>query len=298
MNKAQKFAPFLLLYSMQKLLLLYATVFIITTVSAIAQPYFDIGNISGQQSKPFDAVKKNKEYLSFTSFLNALNIPVNLKNENKLLISPSFELHQYDFAASDAEVYNAALPLTFLNQWKNKKWKTAFVFIPRINKSKYYSLAGDAFQPGGAILNTFTLKENLKLKFGLYYNSEFFGNYYLPLAGIDWNINKKLNLFGVLPNALTLEWKNAKDFHTGISFRGITASYRMGTNTWLKVEDNYVKVFVDYYFVPRHVLFCEAGHSVLRKFTSGISTQIIDLEVAQGWLIRAGYAFRIRLDDK
>lgn len=291
-------APFLFLHHMHFFFrLITQCFFVLAFFNASSQPFIDIVNVSVQKSQPTELLSKTKFNFSIASFLAATNIPVNLKNENKLLFGPSYELHNYNFESSSLKVYSVALPVTFLKQWKNKKWKTAFVFISRINKKTDYSATDGALQFGGAVLNTLAVRQNFKLKFGAYYNKEFFGNYIIPLAGIDWNINAKLNLFGVLPNALTLEWKNSKYIHTGISFRGITTSYLMDNDIWLKVEDNYLKALVDFYVAPGHVLFCEAGHSVLRKFTIEESVQKFDLEVNDGWLIRAGYAFRIRLDD-
>ena len=45
----------------------------------------------------------------------------------------------------------------------------------------------------------------VSFKFGLYYNKEFFGNYFMPLIGLDWKIDAKNNLFGVLPGYMIFE---------------------------------------------------------------------------------------------
>ncbi len=157
-------------------------------------------------------------------------------------------------------------------------------------------------QIGGAVLNTYLKKENLKFKFGAYYNSEFFGPFFLPLLGIDWNVNPKLNVFGVLPAGMTIEYKaSPKKFHTGIMFRTITNSYDMNfTTSFVRINDNHLKLFFDFYLPGNTVFSLEAGHSVLRKYKLGqkinTGTVYTDNKIKDGYLFKAAFYLRLRTD--
>ena len=160
---------------------------------------------------------------------------------------------------------------------------------------------GNDFQFGGAVLNVFKKNENLKYKLGLYYNSEFFGAFFMPLLGLDWNVNSRLNIFGVLPGSMNLEYKfSPNKFHAGINFRAITSSFRINDNPYLKINDNQLKLFVDYYVTKNNVISIEAGHTIFRKFKTGIrlggKNTDADLNVSEGYLFKIAYAYRIRTD--
>ena len=88
---------------------------------------------------------------------------------------------------------------------------------------------------GGVLLAGYTKNTNLKYKFGVYVNNEFFGVFVMPLAGIDWRINDRNNLFGILPGRLTFELKLNNNFYAGANFRAITNSYRLDNGNYLQI---------------------------------------------------------------
>jgi len=138
----------------------------------------------------------------------------------------------------------------------------------------------DDRQYGGVILTTYKKNQSLSLKFGIYYNKEFFGNYFIPLVGIDWQINKKNNLFGVLPGNMIFEHKVNQKFYYGTSFRALTNSYRLQTTdpcfsgdctarNYLRVDDNQLGIFADVYPFKKIVLTAETGYTILRRYGYG-----------------------------
>jgi hypothetical protein len=234
-------------------------------------------------------------------------LPVKL-HEDVLVLNPFFESYRLKFNEQDDNQHtlnSIGFPVVFLRQWKNEKWKTAFVFIPRIN-SDFKNISSQDYQLGGAVVAVYEKKENLKYKFGLYYNSEFFGPFFMPLLGIDWNVNERINLFGVLPGNLTLECKINPSFYYGINFKSITNSYHFISSSlynfhgnFLKVTDNQLKVFLDYYPAKNIAISIEAGHSVLRKYSIGYDDNTLKQnQLRDGILLKAGLSYRIRLNEK
>ena len=132
------------------------------------------------------------------------------------------------------------------------------------------------FQMGGAVLLTRKIRPGLKYQFGMYYNKELFGNFFLPLLGIDWKINDRMNLFGILPGYLTYEHRLGKKFSWGANFRTFTTTYRLETHgtayadDYLRVQDNQLGIYTDFYIAPKIVLNVEAGHTAFRRIATGI----------------------------
>ncbi|MBK8521472.1 MAG: hypothetical protein IPL54_11610 [Chitinophagaceae bacterium] len=123
-------------------------------------------------------------------------------------------------------------------------------------------------QVGGAFIISNTRNENLTWKLGIYVNNELFGLFVMPLSGIDWRINARNNLFGILPGNLTYEHKINDHFYYGANFRAITNSYAKSNSYW-RIDENQLGLYLDTYFNKNLVLNIEAGHSLFRKIRTG-----------------------------
>ena len=75
----------------------------------------------------------------------------------------------------------------------------------------------------------------------------------MPLAGIDWKINARNNLFGILPGNLTYEHKINEHFYYGANFRAITNSYAKSNGYWL-IDENQLGLHLDTYLTKNLVL--------------------------------------------
>ena len=264
-----------------------------------AQPFLDVAGAYYQYSPADKPAHNHIVNTSLSSFY--LTIPVRIDSDY-IVFNPVYENFQLEFPESyvDRSFHSAYMPLTWLHQW-NSKWKTAFVFIPRMNSRLEEPLSTKDFQWGGAILTSYQRSGNLKYKAGIYYNSEFFGPFVIPLLGIDWNVNQKWNVFGVLPGSMNVEYKFSRAVHAGILFRSLTNSYRTFDYNYIRVNDNHLKLFLDFYVTPRNVLSIEAGHTVLRRYRTGYrrhdAESYFSMNVTDGWLFKIAYSFRVRTDE-
>ncbi len=294
----------ILFYKMKKNIcsaIIFLSLLLLPCFKSGAQPYFDIANIYYQQS-PDNSLYHSDENPLKTQLISAsLQAAFKIKKDY-VNFNPFCDYYQLQFSLpGKQELYGMGLGLTYLKQWRNEKWSTAFVVIPRLN-SDLKKVDGNDYQVGGALLSTYKKNEKLSYKFGVYYNSEFFGPYILPLLGINWKVSPRLDIFGVLPNQLNIEYKISKVFYTGVKLAFITNSYRFDDHDFLRVNDNHVKVFLDTYLTKNIVFNIQAGQSVLRKYRTGFrengSTNYNDLKVNDGLILRAGIAYRLRLDEK
>ena len=175
-------------------------------------------------------------------------------------------------------------------------WSLTVTAIPRFNSEglKFEK----SFQIGAVLLAEYKKKKNLKYKFGVYVNREFFGTFVMPLAGIDWKIDERNNLFGVLPGKLTYEHKINNNFYTGATFRALTNSYKLSNGNYLRIDDNQLSGYIDCY-ATKHIVFTgEAGYGIMRKLRSGNGynkNYFTDHNWGDGLFVKLCAAFRIRL---
>ena len=222
-----------------------------------------------------------------------------------IVFSPFYERWNIDIQSVDLpnSIHSLALPVSFVKPL-TRQWALTTTIITRWN-GYGKKIFDNSFQIGGAALATYKKSRNLSYKFGIYYNNEFSGTFIMPLLGIDWQINEKNNLFGVLPGHLVFENKVNKKLYWGVSFRAITNTYQAGyvnrslIPKYLRIEDNQLSVFADIWLDKKIVLNLEAGHSIFRDFKLGIENAdekyYFTEKVNDDLLLKVSLAYRLRL---
>lgn len=274
--------------------LLFA-ILIVLTIKGIAQPYVDPFHIRytyGFKSNSGSATPFSHLYIG-------PDFPLKLRNNGFFVISPVFENWNIDSSSEKSYlpgVSGVALAMSAVIPLDKNRWMLTLSAIPRVNSEDLQF--DNSFQFGGVVLATYKQKQTLKYKFGVYANREFFGLFIIPLAGIDWNINERNNLFGVLPGRLSFEHKLSTHFYTGGTFRAITNSYRLKNGDYLRIDDNQLSGFLDCYVSKHIVLTGEAGYGILRKLRSGKDynkNYITDYNWGDGLFMKIAASYRIRL---
>lgn len=262
-----------------------------------AQPYLDLGQVSYHNSP-------GGEPKSFQHMRAQVNVPVIFKDSSVLVVNPIWEERWFQVNETDPSYHLRALItwFTFTKRW-GKKWETLTAFIPRWAGEPSVQFS-DGFQAGFAVAAVYKQRPGLTYKLGVYFNKEFFGNFIVPVWGIDWKINKRQRLFGMLPGYFTYENRISPKFSWGGNFRTFTNSYRMpasspGTpNSFIRIDDNQIGAFLDYYIAPRFVLNLEAGYSLFRKVRSGLNSKssMVYMSKHDGPYLRAVFQYRLRFD--
>lgn len=254
---------------MKKILLLF--IMIKSLPDSQAQPYIDIASVKFMNSPDAGIINRNKQNYILSYFNASLNLPLPFRPiRGIVLLSPFYE--EWNTSLSNApnvvsKHQGFVLALSFVDTVPHHKWRYAITPIIRL---KDFSEDGtSSAQWGVAGLAIFSQNRDLFWKFGCYFNRDYFGNFFMPLLGIDWWINKRNKLFGILPGNLTFEHKAGLQLYYGITFRAITNSYRDIGEGYFKVDDNQLSFFTDIYLAKSIVLNTEIGHSVFRKLTLG-----------------------------
>lgn len=243
-----------------------------------AQPFIDIAQIKYVNSPDAGLHQDKNIKNSFQYYDVQLNLPLIFKKDSSMLVfNPCLENWQIKMASQTdlpTDIHSISFPLYYIKPL-SPKWSLTLTPIARWNGSGSALVKKEFFQMGGFAFASYKKRPGLEYRFGLYYNSEFSGPFFMPLAGIDWQINKRNNLFGVLPGGLTYEHKVSNHFFYGATFRAITNSYVAGfhSNTtnkkYLRIDENQLGLFADAYIAKNIVFTTEIGHSVLRKIRLG-----------------------------
>lgn len=270
------------------------TVKLILTISILfmfarsgqGQPYIDLINCKYTSSPGFISDSK-ANVLNYANL--SATLPLKFKNGDYLIMSPFFEkwTAQMEEKHPKQAYYGLGLPLTYLKNFKGSNTSLTATAILRMNDEtidKYGKL-----QIGGAAVMLTKKKDDLTWKFGLYVNGDLFGIFIIPLAGIDWKIDARSNLFGILPANLTYERKATNKFYYGLNFRTFTNSYAKDTGYW-RVDENQLGAFADQYLSKHLVINAEIGSSILRKIRTGI-----ERKATENWNIKDNYYLKISL---
>jgi hypothetical protein len=296
--------------------LLIIGVICISGFSLSAQPFVDLLHFrnnfyanSPYMDDPNASVTQRESYYS-------LFLPLKLKSGDVFFMG--FDCVEQEFRYDGDTTYtkylnSEAIPLGWVHVWKNRNWKTSFILLPRLGRN-IASYSTSDFQLGGVVLMTYQKSKQLKYKFGVYYNREFYGNSFLPLLGIDWKLDDHTYIYGVLPGSLNLEYRLAKGVYTGLAYKNVTATFRLnhGPDDYYVREghtflgDNHLSLFLQVYPLKNLMIYGAAGMTVFRRFQlyDGDHNKLIYSQEAQKAFnypadksfFQLGAAFRIRMD--
>ncbi len=233
-------------------------------------------------------------------FVNAF-IPKVLKNGNTFFVRAHYEKLEMRNDSLSSAYSSITLPIGMQVQLKNPKVKFTGLVIPKIAGADLGAAFSDVFQLGAYSLFTVTESEKFRYKFGLYYNREFFGNFFVPLVGVDWKVSDRFSVFGTLPQSFRASYAIVPSrVNAGLAFRSMTRSFRgEDNNTFVRYNELQFKTFFDFYISKKNVVFVEGGYFLgktpLLYNNADTKNHLQDNLLKEGKafpLLNAGWAFR------
>ena len=275
-----------------------------------SQPYIDLFNFSfqGVQTQFKDSLKSENRNENYVINLMA---PIVIDSQNTIIVRAFSEkiwsTLENEKLSTSRSLYASMLPIGFQHETKSKKWKYLLLAIPKIASDFTDEISSYDFQFGGMGLITYTYSKNLKLKCGLFYNKEFFGNFFVPIISADWKVTDRFQIYGTFPTFLKGEYCILKNkLFAGISYRSYQRSFRLSqefSRDYVKMYDMSLKGFVDFYLQKRLVLFAEVGQTLsygMVGYTFGTKTPsnlyALYSPVNPNFLLNLGLAYRMRFD--
>ena len=280
--------------------------FLLTAEKLMAQPYLDIVTVKATISPDAGSGQSSKVPVQYTQYIAGALYPIKLKDSSKIIIglyNEGWNFKARDIDGISNELQGLLIPLGFIKPLPGK-WSIAATIIPRWN-GEAGNLFTNSFQLGGSLIAACKKTKDLTFRVGAYYNSEFFGPFIIPLVGIDWQITKKDNLFGLLPQLLTYEHKVTNKFYWGAVYRMYNNTYRTGNDdannlpAFIRINEMQLLLSADLYLAKKLVLNIEGGHSVFRKIRMGNDDAkkhyYQEDAVNNGFVFKAGLLYRVRL---
>lgn len=209
-----------------KSLILITLIFILINLT-FGQKRYTIANLgymgSWNANYTDPAIQSDCGYLSLN-----LSIPIVLNGRTAIVTG--IRANQWNVNYSPEQIwptnfYSTGLTLG-INHKISDKNTFLFVAIPKLN-SDYKEINRNAFQLG--FLSTYSFKKNETFlwKLGIYYNSEFFGPFVVPIFGLNWQLNKRLTISGDLPIYGKVNYQFNQNLASGLGYVALVSSYRL-----------------------------------------------------------------------
>ena len=273
---------------------IFVLLFLLNCSKVIAQPYVD----PLQVRFTYGFRNGNAAATPHSHLWAGSDLPIKLKDRTYQLFSPYYETWSIDSAEKKnivPRVQSSACPIGLILPTTNPNWTVNILPVIRWNGEKLFQK--NSFQIGGAAFATRQVKPGKNLRFGVYMNSEFFGLFVMPLIGADWKIDDRNYIFGLLPGRLSYEHKWNEKLFGGVTFRALTNSYLLQNGQFLRIDDNQLSLFLDYYLAKRFCVTLEPGYGLLRKLRTGINDKnyLTERNWGDGPFIKLSTSYRIRL---
>ena len=159
-----------------------------------------------------------------------------------------------------------------MNIEHNDKWTGTYLFLPKLS-SDLKKISRNDFQFGGLVLIDYKKSAKLKYRFGLYYNSELFGPYFVPLIGLYYkSSNDKLEINATLPVWADVNYRFAPWFRVGSNFSGLTRTYNINepqfseNGEYLVKQSNELFLYGQFELFKSIIIQTKIGYSLGRRY--------------------------------
>lgn len=199
-----------------------------TFININAQNYIDIVKLS-YSNTPLNKFENSQEKTNVAQYALELNFPVVLNEKNTLLTGIFSNRTHLKFDSDNANYLNVnTIGLKIgLNSIYSDKWSATYLLLPKLS-SDLTDVSGDDFQLGIVGLANYKKRENLKFKFGFYFNTETYGSLFVPLIGLYYlSPNNKFETNLTLPIKFDVNYLLSKIVSVGMNFDGLGSSYNL-----------------------------------------------------------------------
>lgn len=254
---------------MNKFSALLIVFFFFLLFSAKSQQKFTVATLDYMFSPNNTYVEKDTT--SYTGYFSgSINYPIVL-NEKSTIISGimgnSWAVKYNPELKWPTNFHSLGLTLGYNHKFTKDK-SFVFILLPRLN-SDYKSINADALQLGFFTTYNKRSSEKFLWKVGLYFNTEFFGPFVVPLFGLNWDVSDKFNISGDLPIWAKINYKVSKPFAVGVGYKALVSSYRFSVES----DDYYTSRFaIEPYFyldfeVAKNIYWSgKAGYTMSRNY--------------------------------
>jgi hypothetical protein len=246
-----------------KILLSIVALFVCGCINA--QKYTDLISVSEQYS-PSNGYKFGNGKCDIHDQNFAAKAPLKINSTDYLLVGLGANHLEFigDAYPGGSSFTALTLQLGYIGNFG--RYNLTAVALPKIS-GDFAEITHRDFQMGGLLVLSVKYSDKLKLKYGCYYNQEFFGPLIVPLIGLDWKVNDKLRVFGNLPITATAEYTVSNRFATGLFFNANSMSYLYDKQRqYIHKSTQEISAFGDFYLTKNLVFQTKLGYTIGRKY--------------------------------
>jgi hypothetical protein len=202
-----------------------------------------------------------------------LSLPFKLNEKSTFLTGVLYEKFNTKLFQDGKAVNFSSVTLKLgMNLQLHPRLSMTTVLLPKLAKD-ISAVDVQDFQLGAITIFKFKKTTNLHFKYGLYFNTELFGPFFVPLAGLYFlSPNKKLEANLLLPLQADVNYRLHKALVLGANFNGQIRTYHFSnllpghTDTYLARATNEIYAYVRYDVNANLSIYARGGISVGRSY--------------------------------
>ncbi|MBD79401.1 MAG: hypothetical protein CL840_10800 [Crocinitomicaceae bacterium] len=273
---------------------LFTLLFLVFNSALLAQDYVDLFKFTYLNS-PFNKEDSVEGPARVQEFYVDLTVPIKLSDRTAIITGAIIEQLSVNTSPSGfnvTSVFSTTLKLG-VNLSHGKRWQGTYIILPKVAGDFNHSPTTQ-IQLGGLALYKFNKKDNLKYRIGLYYNTELFGPFFVPLLGVYYlSPNKKFEMNFTLPVWADMNYRFTEHIAAGLNFSAFLRSYNIspastvsGKEMYMVKASNEIYGYLQYTAKKSFIFQAKAGWSIGRRFSA------YDIDEKVGWGFSA-----FRFDD-
>ena len=248
-------------------------------------------------------------------------IPIKLNEKTSLISGLIYENIQTKlFEDGNVKTFGSTTLKVGANKLINDRWSATAVLLPKI-ASDYKSISGKDIQFGAIGIMKYKKSDNKNFKFGLYYNSELFGPFFVPMIGMYYlSPNKKFETNIMLPLQADVNYKLIPFINVGLNFNGQIRSYHLTDvtpsfkSTYIARSTNELYAYLKFNATNNISITIKVGQSIGRtynvfdegdKVTFGLPAtfiggkrQQLNTNFSNGMIFQGTLLYRFNLEKK
>jgi hypothetical protein len=299
---------------------IYILITLLSFSAVKGQNYVDILKVNASTT-PDNAFDTSSTKTKIDQLDVDLTIPIKINERFSIISGVMYETFQTKlFEDGNVKTFGSAALKIGANKQFNDHWSGTVVFLPKI-ASDYKAISGKDFQAGVIGIMKYKKSDNKNFKFGLYYNSELLGPFFVPMVGMYYlSPNKKFETNIMLPLQADVNYKLIPFMHVGANFNGQIRSYHLTDvhsayhSTYIARSTNEFYAYLKFNVTKSLSITTKVGQSLGRsykvfeegdKVTCGLPAtfiggkrQQLNSNFSNGLIFQASLLFRIHLDKK
>jgi len=250
-----------------------------------------------------------------------LTVPIKINYRLSIISGVMFESFQTKlFEGGNVKTFGSTALKIGANKQFNDHWSGTAVLLPKV-ATDYKALSGKDIQVGVVGIMKYKKSDHINYKFGMYYNSELFGPFFVPMVGMYYlSPNKKFETNIMLPLQADVNYKLIPFMNIGVNFNGQIRSYHLTDitpthhSTYIARSTNEFYAYLKFNVTKGLSITTKVGQSLGRsykvydeddKVTFGLPAtfighkrQQLNTNFSNGMIFQAALIYRFNLEKK